>query len=112
MKALPLDKVEMGMKIAQDVMTPKGQVLLKAGIIVDDYYISILKKYNIDFIVVSSAESESKMMTEEEKNLLVQQIRPIKKKIFRDCVDDPIMYELYEAVVQNAVWEKWNEDQE
>ncbi len=112
MKALPLEKVELGMKLAQDVMTPKGQVLLKAGIVIDDYYISIFKKYNVDFVVVSSNDGEQKDMTEEERNLLLQQIRPLKKKIFRDCIEDPIMYELYEAVVQNAVWEKWNEDQE
>ncbi|HOD53632.1 MAG TPA: hypothetical protein PKJ08_03805 [Candidatus Cloacimonadota bacterium] len=108
MKAITLDKVETGMKLAQDVLTSKGQVLLKSGLELDAYYIGILNKYNIDVIVVSS-EDEQREMSPEEKSALLMQIRPVKKMIFQKCIDDPMMYEMYEAIIQNALWEKWNE---
>jgi hypothetical protein len=50
-------------------------------------------------------------MTSEERNYYLQQIRPEKKKIFANCIEDTYMYELYEAIVQNSLWEMWNEKQ-
>ncbi len=110
MKAITIENIEKGMTLAQDVLTPKGQVLLKAGIDLDEYYISILTKYNVDVVIVNSQEEEKREMSEEEKTFLLSKIRPVKKLIFQKTIEDPMMYELYEAVVQNSLWEKWNEE--
>ncbi len=111
MKAITLDKIEQGMILASDVLTNKGQVLLKSGIVFDDYYISLLSKYNIDIVLVNLDDEPVREMTSEERNYYLQQIRPEKKKIFANCIEDTYMYELYEAIVQNSLWEMWNEKQ-
>lgn len=110
MKAVTIENIESGMILAQDVLTPKGQTLLKSGIELDEYYISILTKYNVDVVIVNTQEEEKREMSDEERAFLLAKIRPGKKLIFQKTIDDPMMYELYEAVVQNELWEKWNEN--
>ncbi|MDD2650707.1 MAG: hypothetical protein RBS16_04255 [Candidatus Cloacimonadales bacterium] len=108
MKAITIDKIEDGMVLAQDVLNPKGQILIKSGVTLDDYYINVLNKFNVDVIMVSG-DRESREMSREERAALMMQVRPGKKMIFQKCITDPFIYEMYEAVVQNSVWEKWNE---
>lgn len=111
MKALTLENAKEGMILAQDVITNKGQVLLKAGIELNENLLSLLTKYNVDIILVNIDDTPIPDMTPDERNFYLQQIRPEKKKLFKYSIDDPMMYELYEAVVQNTLWETWYEKQ-
>jgi len=51
MKSLTVNKLEVGMVVARDVITSKSQVLLKKGIELDDYYIKIFDRYGIEYVV-------------------------------------------------------------
>lgn len=100
MKSYTVDKLEIGMIVARDVITPKGQVLLKAGIELDEYYIKIFEKYAIEYVVIEDADIVKKTYTEEEVNKLKYDIKQEKKKLFKDCYDDSFMYELFLTVCE------------
>ncbi|HPY95608.1 MAG TPA: hypothetical protein PL063_00185 [Candidatus Cloacimonadota bacterium] len=110
MKAITIDNAEAGMKLAQDVISSNGQTLAKSGLVLDDYYVDILKKYNVDVIIIAG-ENESREMSIEERSALLQQIRPKKLQIFGKCLSDRMMYEMYEIIVQMTLWEKWNNEE-
>lgn len=105
MKSLPVNKLEVGMVVARDVITSKGQVLLKKGINLDDYYIKIFERYGIDIVTIEDANKVKKHFSEDEITKLRYNIRQEKKKMFVDCIEDSFFNELLETSVDLAVEE-------
>ncbi len=100
MKSLTVNKLEVGMVVARDVITSKSQVLLKKGIELDDYYIKIFDRYGIEYVVIEDVQKEVKNFSDEEKKQIRFDIKNQKKQIFQNVKDDDFYAELLETVTE------------
>ncbi|MCK9330233.1 MAG: hypothetical protein PHY08_12865 [Candidatus Cloacimonetes bacterium] len=98
MKSCTVDKLEVGMIVSRDVITSKGQILLKQGIELDEYYIKIFEKYGIEYVVVEDNNKQVKHYSDEEITKIKYEIRQQKKQIFQNVDEDSFFTELLEAV--------------
>ncbi len=113
MKYISINKVNAGAILARDVIDSNGNLLLKLGIAIDDTILRILKNKNIESLCVTNDENTaSNILTSENRIRLSQEIRKKKKKLFKYSMTDSMMTELYEAVVENEVWERWYNEQD
>ncbi len=88
----PVEKLELGMTIAQDVLGPSGVPLVRGGAEVTDEIINWLKRLDIKEVWVRGREK--KELSPEE----VEALRAELDARFFRVAGDPIMDELKEAV--------------
>ena len=95
-----VDKLEAGVVIARDTVVANGRIVIKAGTPLDDEYIKILQKEDIKQIVIEETEEPvvKKTFSAEELAELKSSIENRKKLMFRDCVGNSHMQQLYKIV--------------
>ena len=98
MKNYPIDELVSGMIIAEEIVLFDGLVVIKAGIELDETIIEVLKKQNLDLIVIQEPIDHNKTYSDEEIQQMKLNIEEHKKILFQDCLEDEYMSELYKAV--------------
>ncbi|MCL1826632.1 MAG: hypothetical protein FWG20_01195 [Candidatus Cloacimonetes bacterium] len=94
-----MKKLRAGMRVSQEVVTLNGQVILEAGTELNESNINFLLKNEVGFIEIEEVAIEDRY-TQEEFRLIREEIEEKTKKLFKDCIEDKYMRELYKIVCE------------
>ncbi len=85
MRLIEISKIKVGMEVAKSIYTPRGQVLLKEGIKLTDYYIKRLRRFEIEEIYIKTNDSNKSedlsIITEDTKNEVFDYLNDVTQKI-------------------------------
>jgi len=104
-----IQNLEKGMVVRQNVVAPNGQVILEEGTILNDNNLVILAKYKIEFVEVEDSDKRTSRYTEEEFKKIRMQVEQRLGMLFKDCLNDKYMHELYSLVCDVKFIEILNE---
>ena len=82
--------------LAESIHDDNGMLLFAEGIILTDKHISRLKEKNIATVTTMVDEQ----LSEEEMLLMRQQTQERLDKLFRKVMSDPLMQQLYNALIE------------
>ncbi len=97
MKNIPLDQAKDGMKLAQDVKDPAGNLLIKAGTVLNQAGIDRIKTRNVMNITIEEGPS---LLTPEQKAQKKLELEAELGAMFADVRSQPLMNALYEAALR------------
>ncbi len=111
MKYVSMKKIIPGMVLARNVLKENGQIILRKGLTLDEFYIDSIKRHNIQTVCVEEDKDKNRgEVTAIEKEKLKTEIRPGKNYLFKYCMTDKYMKQLLEAVILNEMWNRWNNE--
>jgi len=110
MKIVRIEEVKSGMVLVKDIYNSAGKVLLKKGVVLDDY-VNMLKSFKVRtlYIVNNSAELEENSITEEMKLQIRKEISPIIEERFKFCTEDIFLSKLKDEIIDFLISEKSSE---
>jgi hypothetical protein len=98
MKKIALNEVMVGMKMARDVNSPRGMILVRKGVALTEGIIKQLERYDIPSVLIGDIEDEkgSKIDAKELEKRKSEQMEQL-KSIFVKAEGIPWMEQLMEA---------------
>jgi hypothetical protein len=86
------------MEIAMDINVSDGLIIIKAGKVIDAKLLDFLKKYNVHSVAVIESKEQIIIVSEDDKMKKHDEIKKNKEMLFKDCIDDEYMRELFKVV--------------
>ena len=105
MPKINLDKAELGMVVAEDVIGSQGRMLLGKGTVISDKHIRIMKTWGINALVIEGEEefAESIPLSPE---LLQQAENEIKPIFSKTNLDHPVVAHLHQERIKSMAARK------
>ncbi len=106
MGKLNLDQIQPGMALASDVFDRNGRILLKAGMVLSDKHLTILKQWGITDADISGIEREevNAQITQALDPDALAHAETLHKNLFRHTdMESPFISELYRLAVLRHV---------
>jgi|GEM_PF-2150685 len=97
-KSCLIDDLEIGMIVAEEVVIADGLIVIKAGVKLDANIIEIFRKFKQSSIEIEEFIEQNASLTDEELQKLKADIAQKKKSLFKDCLEDIYMKELFRVV--------------